>query len=72
MPHTIDGFYDGQRVRDTRTGMKGRVRFLDVPAGADPDEYELAEVVWDGSFVQDGLSVAAPFLEPVLEGSDAR
>lgn len=58
------GFRDGDRVRDTRDGSTGRVRFLTLTADerASGDVAD-AEVQWDGSCVADELELAAPHLE---------
>lgn len=58
------GFADGDRVRDTRTGHLGRVRFLNLTDEERASgECAVAEVVWDGLAVQDELDIAAPHLE---------
>lgn len=60
---SIDSFRDGDRVRDERDGSTGTVRFLDLtPDELASGEYEEAEVVWDDTAFEDGLSLAAPHL----------
>ncbi|GGM84830.1 hypothetical protein GCM10012275_64470 [Longimycelium tulufanense] len=49
---TMHGYRNGERVRDTRDGATGTVRFLEW---SDPDEAR-AEIVWDNSFVADELA----------------
>jgi hypothetical protein len=65
------GYHHGERVRDTRDGTLGRVRFLELT----PDEiteggYADAEIVWDGHFSQTELDLVRAHLERVLSEPD--
>lgn len=59
------GYRDGDCVRDTRDGSTGTIRITPLsPEDAIEVGYDhIAEVCWDGSFVQDELDVALPWLE---------
>lgn len=55
---TVLGYRHGDRVRDVRSGRTGRVRLFDLTAAERAEGCAEAEVVWDGSFVQDELEIA--------------
>lgn len=54
----VCGFVDGERVRDRRTGLEGRVRILELTDAERAEGCAEAEVVWDGLVVRDELELA--------------
>lgn len=62
---TIRGYHHGERVRDSRDGSTGTVRFLELTdAERASGEYAEAEIRWDGSCVADELADhVLPYLE---------
>lgn len=58
MVRTSQGYSDGDRVRDRRSGSTGTVRVFDLSAADRREGCAEAEVKWDGSFVADELELA--------------